>query len=282
MLKNQTRLSRKLFKKAKTKVRSKGYLILDDTIIDKRNFKKYTQWLSWVWSPSDGRYLLGICVVLLIWTDGHIRIPLAVRIWKKGSHKSKIDHAIDLLNDAKYRYQLNPDAVIFDSWYGAAKVLHHIQALGWHWVTKLKSNRVVLDNGLSKGQLKNYWKNYYNSAHLHFNGGIEAFVAKHGKQFFATSLKYLSVDALKKLYKIRQAIEEVFKVLKTNLHLEHCASRDFHSQKTHIYLCLFAFILMENTVHKHNISSIDALQTTLSNLKIPAPNPYNLEVLHVA
>src|SRR4030095_9052556 len=45
---------------------------------------------AWVWSNKDRKVLFGVSVVLLVWTDGQVRIPLAFRVWHKGG-PSKYD-----------------------------------------------------------------------------------------------------------------------------------------------------------------------------------------------
>src|SRR5262245_17228816 len=60
-----------------------GYLIVHDTVVA----KPYACLLgeaAWVWSNKDRKVLFGVSVVLLVWTDGHVRIPLAFRVWHKG------------------------------------------------------------------------------------------------------------------------------------------------------------------------------------------------------
>ncbi len=73
-----------------------GYLIVDDTVVAKP-YARLLGEAAWVWSNKDRTVLLGVSVVLLVWTDGHIRIPLAFRVWHKGG-ASKYDLALDLLS----------------------------------------------------------------------------------------------------------------------------------------------------------------------------------------
>lgn len=66
-----------------------GYLIIDDTTIDKRYGKHY-QGARYVFDTGKEKIIMGYQVVLLIWTNGIIRIPLGMRLYSKNS-KSKID-----------------------------------------------------------------------------------------------------------------------------------------------------------------------------------------------
>ena len=47
-----------------------------------------------------------------------------------------------MLKEAKNR-QFNPDCVLFDSWYGSVDNLKLIRRLRWHFLTRLKKNRMV-------------------------------------------------------------------------------------------------------------------------------------------
>ena len=72
----------------------KGYLILDDTTWQR--LTKKAEAVSFVWDSSTGKIVFGMSVVLLIWTDGTRKVPLGLRVWKKGG-KSKVILAEELL-----------------------------------------------------------------------------------------------------------------------------------------------------------------------------------------
>ena len=40
---------------------------------------------AWVWSQKDRKVLFGVSVVLLVWPDDQIRIPLAFHVWHQGT-----------------------------------------------------------------------------------------------------------------------------------------------------------------------------------------------------
>ncbi|MDV0441768.1 IS701 family transposase ISMhu9 [Methanocorpusculaceae archaeon Ag1] len=85
----------------------------------------------------------GISLVTPVWTDGISTYPLDFRIYHKDSDgKTKNDHFQDMLRESAAR-GLNPDCVLFDSWYGSVDNLHLVRRLGWHFLTRLKKNRQV-------------------------------------------------------------------------------------------------------------------------------------------
>jgi hypothetical protein len=60
-----------------------GYLIVNEA--------------GWVWSSKRNKAVYGVSVVLLVWTDGQLRIPIGFRVWKKGG-PSKFELALELLS----------------------------------------------------------------------------------------------------------------------------------------------------------------------------------------
>jgi hypothetical protein len=61
----------------------RGYLIIDDTVLAKP-FATAIEGLAWVFSSQEQKPVYGLSVVLLIWTNGTLRIPLGMRLWRKG------------------------------------------------------------------------------------------------------------------------------------------------------------------------------------------------------
>jgi DDE superfamily endonuclease len=61
----------------------RGYLILDATVIPKP-FATAMEGLAWVFSSQERKPVYGFSLVLLVWTNGTLRIPLGLRLWHKG------------------------------------------------------------------------------------------------------------------------------------------------------------------------------------------------------
>jgi hypothetical protein len=120
-----------------------GYLIVDDTVVAKPAARLLGE-AAWVWSNKDRKVLFGVSVVLLVWTDGQHRVPLAFRVWHKGG-VSKYDLALELLSYARNRLKCKPQFVLFDSWYPSKKLLKRIRDYGWYFVCRLKKNRSFVD-----------------------------------------------------------------------------------------------------------------------------------------
>ena len=104
-----------------------GYLILDDTILE-----KYTQGLKCIFKLKDsktGNYVYGLNIVLLCWSDGKRCLPLAFHIYR-AEGVSKLDLAMKLLAFAHDVLKLKPDYVLFDSYYGSRALMQQCLSTG--------------------------------------------------------------------------------------------------------------------------------------------------------
>jgi len=215
-----------------------GWLIIDDTIISKP-FAKKIENLCWVFDSKIGRSILGLNIVLIAWSNGKITIPLAIKVYQKQSGKTKIDLAIELIQYAK-SLGIKPKFITFDSWYTAAKILKTIDDFGWTFVTQLKKNRKL--NGVPVCQLR---RNPYWEKKGRLVGGLNVFVVRHGKKYFATNDLPMTKNDLLLSYKGRWDIETIFRVLHDKLGLDECQARKLNCQTAHFHLCLMAYAILE-------------------------------------
>ncbi|MCA1623209.1 MAG: transposase [Acidobacteria bacterium] len=241
-------------------VRAGGYLILDDTCW--MRWAKQSEVVSWVWSSTHGRCVRGMQVVLLLWTDGRVKIPLGMRLWRKGG-KSKVALAAALLREAKWR-GMCPKYVLFDSWYAASALLHLLVELGWSYVARLKSNR------LFDGQaVRERWPH-------RFGRGVgrlrkikhEVCVVKDGRRYFVTNDVELSPQAVKAHYRHRQQIEETFRLLKQEFGWGGASAQKAQAQRAHLHLGLYALCVTQRAALQQG-QTIYAYERELFRLPIP-------------
>jgi len=224
-----------------------GYLILDDTILE-----KYTQGLSCIFKLRDsktGNYVWGLNVVLLCWSDGKRCLPIGFHIYR-GKGVSKLDLAMKLLAFAHDVLKLKPDYVLFDSYYGSRALMQQILGYHWHFVTRLKKNR-KLDGQQIKRCRKGipYW-----SAQGFLEGKIPVVVYRHGAKYFVSSNLELTRQQVRDLYKQRSPIEEVFRVLKQECGWQGCQLRSITAYRRHLTAGLFAFLFLDSLKTKYRAS----------------------------
>ena len=92
----------------------RGSLIIADTVVPKPVATAMED-LAWVFSSQQGKPVYGCSVVLLIWTEGRVRIPRGLRLWHKGG-PSQVALALEVLSYARNRRRCRPAEVLFDAW----------------------------------------------------------------------------------------------------------------------------------------------------------------------
>jgi hypothetical protein len=119
-----------------------GVLILDDTTVDKPYANKI-EYVTYHWSGKHHSVVKGINVITLLWSDGKALIPIDFRIYNaQKDGLTKNDHFSSMMKTAKER-GFSVSYVLFDSWYSSLENLKTIREYGWHFFTRLKSNRLV-------------------------------------------------------------------------------------------------------------------------------------------
>jgi putative transposase len=216
----------------------RGYLIIDDTVVPKP-FATAMEGLAWVFSSQERKPVYGFSLVLLIWTDGRVRIPLGLRLWHKGG-PSKLALALELLSYARNRLQCRPAYVLFDAWYPSKALLKRIRDYGWYFVCRLKKNRRFNGQPLRAYRRHPYW-----AETGWLSGGLKVLVVRYGAKYYATNRLTLPAAEVRRLYRGRAQIEEVIRVCKDQLGLSGCQARSARAQLHHLTCCLAAFCVLE-------------------------------------
>jgi hypothetical protein len=216
----------------------RGYLILDDTVIPKP-FATAIESLAWVYSSQERKPVYGLSLVLLIWTDGTLRIPLGLRLWHKGG-ASKYALALELLSYARNRLRCRPEYVLCDAWYPSKALLKRIRDYGWYFICRLKKNR-----RFNNQPLRTYRRHPYWAASGQLNGGLKVLVVRYGAKYFATNRLTLPAAEGRRFYRIRAHIEEVIRACKDQLGFNGCQARSERAQLHHLTCCLVAFCVLE-------------------------------------
>jgi putative transposase len=216
----------------------RGSLILDDTVIPKP-FATAIESLAWVYSSQERKPVSGLSLVVLIWTDGTVRIPLGLRLWHKGG-SSKDALALELLSDARNRRRCRPAYVLFDAWYPSKALLKRVRDYGWYFLCRLKKNR-----RFNNQPLRTYRRHPYWAASGRLNGGLKVLVVSYGAQYFATNRLTRPAAEVRRLYRIRAHSEEVVRACKDQLGFNGCQARSERAQRHHLTCCLVACCVLE-------------------------------------
>jgi putative transposase len=225
----------------------RGYLILDDTVIAKP-FATAIEGLAWVFSSQERRPVLGLSLVLLVWTNGAVRIPLGMRLWQRGG-PSKYELALELLSYARNRLRCRPAYVLFDAWYPSKALLKRIRDYGWYFVCRLKRNRRFNGQPLRAYRRHPYWAECG-----WLTGGLKVLVVRYGAKYYASNRLTLGAAEIRRLYQFRAQIEEVIRVCKDQLGLSGCQARSERAQVHHFTCCLVAFCVLERERHDRGLT----------------------------
>lgn len=267
----------KLWSEASPQVRrEEGLLILDDSTLEKP-FSKKIELVAHHWSGKHHETVPGISLLTLLWTGGEEHIPCDYRIYyKPEDHKTKNDHFLELLHNAKSR-EFNPQYVCFDSWYSSLDNLKAIRSHGWHWFTRLKKNRHVNPDGKGNRPLEDVPLSENGTViHLKGYGFIKVFkivVKEDHIEYFATSDTQMNPYQRLSLSENVFKIENYHKALKQFCGIERCQARGAIAQKNHIHLALRAFLRIEvycirswNTWFEAKVSILrDAVRRYIAN-----------------
>ena len=121
----------------------RGWLIIDDVLLPHRRGQQVAG-VYWDFDHAEQKNMRGMRVVVILWTDGYWRLPLAFAVWhKKGAtlrrYRSKNELA-RLLVGWVLRQGIVPQYLTFDAWYASQQNLRQFSAWGLCWVTRLKKN----------------------------------------------------------------------------------------------------------------------------------------------
>lgn len=254
-----------------------GFLILDDTTLDKPYAKKMDL-VCRHWSGKHHRVVNGINLITLVWTDGHAIIPVDFRIYDiDNDRKTKNDHFQDMLHCAKER-GFQPKFVMFDSWYTSLNNLKTIRKFGWNWLTRLKYNRLVNPDDTKNVQINTVEiPPEGRTVHLKAYGFVKVFriVSKEGDtEHWATDALDMKETDRKDLAKNSWKIEEYHRGIKQFCGVERCQSRRAQSQRAHIMFSLRAFLRLELHRLKTKMSWFESKTSiTRDSIRLYIKNP---------
>lgn len=129
-----------------------GYLIFEDTVIDKHYAKKIVL-AQRHYSGNASGVINGIAIVTRVYVN-----PSLDRYWlinyriydKAGDGKSKLAHVRDMLSVLVYSRAVVFSTVLMDAWYASKALLLYIENLKKTYYVPLKCNRLVDDSKATK------------------------------------------------------------------------------------------------------------------------------------
>jgi hypothetical protein len=236
-----------------------GYVVIDETDVDK-SFATKMKGAGWIFSNRKKKYVFGYHVVVAVWTNEEITIPLGWKIYKKGGEKTKLDLAQELMNYTLKNLDIKPKAFLFDSFYASEKILKYLIDHNQTFVSQVHKNRKL--SGFEVRQIEKgrpYWTKVGE-----LTGNIKIQAIKNRRKYFITNKIGITREEQLETYKTRWSIEEVFRFTKKELGFEKCQATSLHAQNTHFGVCFLIYGLLQDIAEKTQMTEYQIkLEATL-------------------
>jgi SRSO17 transposase len=259
--------------KAIIKDDEKSYLIVDDSVQDKRYSRKI-ELVKNQYSGAVHGLVNGIGIVNLVHSDGIDFAPIDYRLYAPMQDgKTKNEHFREMLIAAKKEKGIKAAMILFDSWYASVENLKLIHRMPMTFVTTLKENRLVSlskEGGyihLEEIEWTKEQKQYGVTIKLQevpFHVQLFKLVAPDGNiDWVITNCpEKISADLVQKENKVRWNIETMHRELKQLTGIEKCQSRKARSQRNHISYCYQAWFALKKKAKEADVT-IYALRNNL-------------------
>lgn len=216
---------------------SKGYLEFDEIVLAKSK-KGVTDFVKRRHKSAGGYIVPGVSIIVLIWTDGKIRIPLRFRIQRNGEKST--GSVLGLLSWYRNKICRRINYIAFDSGFASEKIFKRLNDYGWTFVTRLPKSRKFNGKAIYKAHRGGYWNKIGE-----IKGGIKVKAVRRKDKFYITNRLSLKADKIEKMYRSRAIIEEVFRVLKQECHWSRCQLRDHQHYENYYMVGIINFMVLE-------------------------------------
>jgi DDE superfamily endonuclease len=266
-----------------------GYLIFDDTVLDK-SYSHKIEMVRKQYSGNVGGVVLGIGVVVMLYY-----VPWEDKFYLLGYRgfdpdldgKSKVAHVCDMLSEAD-KFCVPYQGVLMDSWYAVSKLFQHIHHAGKYFYCPIKTNRLVKEP---------HHSTYFSVGELCWNSTER----ERGK-----SLKVKDLQMEVRLYQVpvstnrtdhvltndpreqspqtigynnrmRRHIEEFNREAKQLTDLQQCQCRKAPAQRTHIFCAMLVWHKLKEIAYQaydtiYNVKRLPLKDFLIQQLKKETPS----------
>lgn len=215
---------------------SKGNLIIDEIILlkSKSNGHKFVKKR---YKSSGGHVVPGVSIVLLVWTNGEVRIPLRFRLQMNGEKHT--ESALNLMSWFRNKISKRINYITFDAGFSSEKILKRIEDYGWCFVTRIPKTRKFNNKQAKKAHRGGYYTK------VGYVSGIKVKVVRRESKFYISNRLGLLAKKIESIYSDRSIIEEVFRILKQECHWSRCQLREYRDYENYYTVGIMSFICLE-------------------------------------
>ncbi len=271
-----------------TGVYDTGYIILDDTVVP-RPFSRFVAGTYVDYDHANKRHVRCHRIVVVIWTNGAIYIPVAFAFWHHRDFVRKYRTKNQIARILVYyvvRHGIPFSYLAFDNWYASKQNLRFFDKLSIKFVTRLRNNTwIVHEAGTNQRQkiqkMTKYGCHYYgklNAYVRHFQVKYPGFgmgslaIVKNDKHEEPDRTKYLFTNDLSLTnreivlrYRSRWHVEVFFRTCKQNFGLNACQAQMMPQVILHARMVFLAYVLTQLLMVDDSIS-IGEMQKHLRSL----------------
>ena len=263
-----------------------GFLIIDDTVIEKQGKPKKIECLGWHYSHSRSRTVYGHCLVTSHYRTGEVSFPYDLQFYLNKNvatdygkiFKTKPEIACELIEKFE-SFSREKIYCLVDSWYTSVKVVEAAKNREFELIGALKSNRVFqfTEHG-KKHKLSTYVKNLKNTSFEEVALKGEAFKVRRievwlkgignaviliskrvkdgSKMFILSTDMNLSNEEILKYYSYRWDIEIGYLYCKDRLGMGQYQMRKLKAIGKYCALVFAAYTLLESLRVSNNEQSL--------------------------
>jgi len=260
-----------------------GYLIIDDVII-RKPYGKSIDPTSYVYDHTNHRFVWGIHIVVLLWSNGWIKVPLAFKIWmpkeKCEDYHTKVELAMDMINFA-HKFGLLAEYVTFDTWYSSKAIFALLKKCNYNFVAMIKCNRKVVykpqvDIKLPVAAISMLYNKkqyrYYPATGFYIKailvtlpgiGEVKLAIVKNGHNATLQRTRFIITDMLEtnsqdivKKYLCRWDIEVFFRDIKQHLNFEKAQVRTLKKLEGFFSITFISFLFVQTLQIENNVNTI--------------------------
>lgn len=238
-----------------------GYVIFDDTVLDK-DYSHKIELVRRQYSGNVRGIIKGIGVVSCVYVNAELDQFWLIdyRIYDpEGDGKSKLDHVREMLSNIVYQKHLPFHTVLMDTWYAIKDLMLLIESLHKVYYCPLKDNRQVDDSGSTQpyGRVDSL---EWSSSELQHGKTIKikGFPRDHKVRLFRVEVSTHrtdwvvtndhtqdSTEATQEVCGFRWKIEQLHREGKQVTGLERCQCRKARIQRNHIACALLVWVRLK-------------------------------------
>lgn len=216
---------------------NEGYIVLDEIVILKSKNNK-SKFVKRRYKSTGGYVTPGISIVLLVWTDGIVRLPIRFRLQKNGEKHT--ESLLQLLSWFRNKVSKKIKYVLFDSGFSCYKVLKRVDDYGWCFVTRIPKTRLFDGKKIFKAHKGGFWNKVGYIKDL-----FKVKAVRDKDKFYITNRFSLTRYEIIDIYGKRAVIEEIFRVLKQECQWSRCQLRSHQAYEKFYTIGILTFIYLE-------------------------------------